>query len=249
MSDDATDDDGVLTPDELDVARDERVEELDDNRYFVSTGDDPAAGEHGNPRPDGSDDVRDAPPAENAGDERAGPFADERETDAGFDPDRVLDDAAAVEPDGRRGPDGDGGGDVAGGSDVDPIRGHDSTDSPGPSPDDRPRSTRRPTGSDGADDPRRADQPTAEDEGHGTAHPRDSGPGSRESALAGVDGQFAVAAALRTDAGVADYRFGSNNVAETFEALVRWYADRVGDGRTPTEEVVRILLAESDLEL
>lgn len=81
------------------------------------------------------------------------------------------------------------------------------------------------------------------------ANPPRTGESALRDALDGVDGTYAIAAAVRTDRGEAAHVIGTNNVAETFETFCRWYAAQVGDGRTTPEEVLRILVRESDLEL
>lgn len=155
MTDEGPDEseDDVLEPEDLDVRNDDRVRQLDGNRFFVSTSDEGEV---------------DAP-----ADDRLGTAARGRPED----PDRPRDDPSA--PVGR-----DAGGEQ-------PLR----------------------------------------------------------DVLADVDGQYAIAAAARMDAGTAAYTAGTNNVAETFEAFLRWYAEQVGDGKTPDEEVLRILLAETDLDV
>lgn len=62
-----------------------------------------------------------------------------------------------------------------------------------------------------------------------------------------VESQYAVDVALKNGERVTKRRITSNSVVEPFEALLLWYADRVGDGDTPPEEVARILLAETSL--
>ncbi|MEE6211113.1 hypothetical protein U3A55_13265 [Salarchaeum sp. III] len=71
---------------------------------------------------------------------------------------------------------------------------------------------------------------------------------SATAALSAVPEQYAAALAVKTDRGVADERFASNNVVDTFERTLRWYAQRI-DASEPPEDVLRVLLAESDLDL
>ncbi|GAA0652290.1 DUF7500 family protein [Salarchaeum japonicum] len=71
---------------------------------------------------------------------------------------------------------------------------------------------------------------------------------SAAAALSAVPEQYAAALAVKTDHGVADERFASNNVVDTFERALRWYAHRI-DPSEPPEDVLRVLLAESDLDL
>lgn len=151
MSEDGPEDEGVLDTDDLDVRTDERVVELDENRFFVSTSGDA-------PEP------RTGAPARDAGPEPEAARSEADRTPLGDDP---------AAPAGDR-----------------PLR----------------------------------------------------------DALEGVDGTYAIAAAVRTDDGTAERVVGTDNVAATFEAFVRWYAGEVGDGRATPAEVVRVLLRESDLE-
>lgn len=47
---------------------------------------------------------------------------------------------------------------------------------------------------------------------------------------------------------MADTRVGSDSIVETFEETLVWYARQVDDS-TPPEGVIRILLAEPDLDV
>jgi len=71
---------------------------------------------------------------------------------------------------------------------------------------------------------------------------------SAAAALSAVPEKYAAALAVKTDRGVADERFASNNVVDAFEHTLRWYARRI-DASEPPEDVLRVLLAESDLDL
>lgn len=131
MAEGADDEDGVLTPEELDVTDDERVRELDDNRYFVSLDEGPTP-----------------------------------EIDAPGEPDATP-----------------------------------------------------------ADDP------------------------GLVAELDGVPETYGVALAAKTESGVEEYVTASNSVVETFERAVLWYASQVGDADTPPEDVLRILVEESNLDV
>jgi hypothetical protein len=67
--------------------------------------------------------------------------------------------------------------------------------------------------------------------------------------LDGVPETYGVALAAKTETGVDEYVTASNSVVETFERAVLWYASQVGDADTPPEDVLRILVEESDLDV
>jgi hypothetical protein len=58
-------------------------------------------------------------------------------------------------------------------------------------------------------------------------------------------GRYTVDVTAKTDHGVASHAVASNDVSETFEELLRWYASRVAPDDDPAE-VVEVLLAASD---
>lgn len=60
-------------------------------------------------------------------------------------------------------------------------------------------------------------------------------------------GRYTVDVTAKTDSGVASHSVASNDVSETFEGLVRWYASQVAPDEDPAE-VVDVLLAASDLD-
>jgi hypothetical protein len=62
--------------------------------------------------------------------------------------------------------------------------------------------------------------------------------------LTALEEQYAVDLAVKADDSVDSARIASNNVVETFEELLLWYATQVDDS-TPPEDVIEILLAES----
>jgi hypothetical protein len=66
--------------------------------------------------------------------------------------------------------------------------------------------------------------------------------------LDGLDGAYALVARARTGGETGRVRVASNDVAEAFEALVRWYVGRVAADVAP-EEALAVLLANSDLAL
>lgn len=73
-------------------------------------------------------------------------------------------------------------------------------------------------------------------------------PSGSRTPLAAVGERYAVDIATKVDGSVDDSRIGSDSIVETFEETLLWYARQVDDS-TPPEEVIRILLAESDLEV
>lgn len=60
---------------------------------------------------------------------------------------------------------------------------------------------------------------------------------------------YGLALAAKTESGVEEYATASNSVVETFERALVWYAAQVGDDDTPPEDVLRILLNESNLDV
>lgn len=80
------------------------------------------------------------------------------------------------------------------------------------------------------------------------AEPSDRSPGADPTPLSALDERYVVDVTAKVDGGVAETRIGSDSIVETFEETLLWYADRIDDS-TPPEEVIRILLAESDLDV
>lgn len=73
-------------------------------------------------------------------------------------------------------------------------------------------------------------------------------PSGSRTPLVAVGERYAVDVAAKVDGSVEDTRIGSDSIVETFEETLVWYARQVDDS-TPPEEVIRILLAESELEV
>jgi hypothetical protein len=69
-----------------------------------------------------------------------------------------------------------------------------------------------------------------------------------EASLGAIRQQYAVEMATKMERDVATTRIASDNIVEVFEEFLLWYASQL-DESTPPEEVLRILIAESDLEL
>jgi hypothetical protein len=63
-----------------------------------------------------------------------------------------------------------------------------------------------------------------------------------------VDAQYGFHATAKFDGGVSRHQVVSNDVVTSFESLLIWYAQHVGGG-TPVEEVLGILLAESNVSV
>jgi hypothetical protein len=64
----------------------------------------------------------------------------------------------------------------------------------------------------------------------------------------GIDAQYGFHATAKFDGGVSRHQVVSNDVVTSFESLLIWYAQHVGGG-TPVEEVLGILLAESNVSV
>jgi hypothetical protein len=73
------------------------------------------------------------------------------------------------------------------------------------------------------------------------------GSGGSTTPLSAIDEHYGVDVDVKAEETVASTRIVSNNVVETFEELLLWYAHQVDDS-TPPEEVIEILLAESEFE-
>jgi len=63
-----------------------------------------------------------------------------------------------------------------------------------------------------------------------------------------IDAKYGFHATAKFDDGVSRHQVVSNDVVTSFESLLIWYAQHVGDG-TPVEEVLGILLAESSVSV
>jgi len=69
-----------------------------------------------------------------------------------------------------------------------------------------------------------------------------------EDHFRGIDAQYGFHATAKFDDGVSRHQVVSNDVVTSFESLLIWYAQNVGGG-TPVEEVLGILLAESNVSV
>jgi hypothetical protein len=63
-----------------------------------------------------------------------------------------------------------------------------------------------------------------------------------------IDAQYGFHATAKFDNGVSRHQVVSNDVVTSFESLLLWYAQHVGGG-TPVEDVLGILLAESNVSV
>lgn len=63
-----------------------------------------------------------------------------------------------------------------------------------------------------------------------------------------IDAQYGFHATAKFDDGVSRHQVVSNDVVTSFESLLIWYAQQVGGG-TPVEDVLGILLAESNVSV
>ena len=109
-------------------------------------------------------------------------------------------------------------------------------------PDRAPSGQTTPTGPENRPRPRQGADPASTEPSEPTVST-----GSR-TPLAAVGDRYAVDIAAKVDGSVDDSRIGSDSIVETFERTLLWYASQVDDS-TPPEEVIRILLAESDLDV
>jgi hypothetical protein len=73
------------------------------------------------------------------------------------------------------------------------------------------------------------------------------GSGGSTPPLSAIDEHYGVDVDVKAEETVASTRIVSNNVVETFEELLLWYAHQVDDS-TPPKEVIEILLAESSFD-
>ncbi|WP_251330205.1 DUF7500 family protein [Haloplanus pelagicus] len=69
-----------------------------------------------------------------------------------------------------------------------------------------------------------------------------------ENHFRGIDAQYGFHATAKFDSGVSRHQVVSNDVVTSFESLLIWYAQHVGGG-TPVEDVLGILLAESNVSV
>jgi hypothetical protein len=71
---------------------------------------------------------------------------------------------------------------------------------------------------------------------------------STRTELSDLPGAYALAIRARTEGTEESLRVASDDVSESFEALVRWYAGRVAPD-VPPEEALAVLLADADLDV
>jgi hypothetical protein len=69
-----------------------------------------------------------------------------------------------------------------------------------------------------------------------------------EDHFRGIDAQYGFHATAKFDDGVSRHQVVSNDVVTSFESLLIWYAQHAGGG-TPVEDVLGILLAESNVSV
>lgn len=69
-----------------------------------------------------------------------------------------------------------------------------------------------------------------------------------EKRLAGSAAQYGFVATLKTERGIARHQTTSNDIAETFDELLAWYADQMDD-ELPPEETLRILFDAIDVDV
>ncbi|WP_416839395.1 hypothetical protein [Haloferax sp. DFSO52] len=64
-----------------------------------------------------------------------------------------------------------------------------------------------------------------------------------------IQADHAVVATALVDGNVEKHESVSNDVTDVFHSLVSWYADAIGSGETPTDEVLGILLLASEVQV
>ncbi|KAB1196564.1 MULTISPECIES: hypothetical protein [Haloferax] len=64
-----------------------------------------------------------------------------------------------------------------------------------------------------------------------------------------IQADHALVATALVDGSVEKHESVSNDVTEVFHSLVTWYADAVGSGETPVDEVLGILLLASEVQV
>ncbi|MFC7097312.1 DUF7500 family protein [Halobaculum marinum] len=261
MSDDAPRGNPGLDPDDLDISKSEYVRELGDDRYVVSPGRRPPRQPREEEPDDGSADAGDdAPEIDAAATAEAareglspddGPSATADPAGTSTDaPGTTADTAADAVSPGRAGP----GSGTAGTTDATPAA---DPSTPDGAADGLPTD---PTGT--ADTDAGAGQAGTRDRPASHARrgaPRGDAVGDTSSGEldAGAVGQWLAAsladtefaygfdATLSLDGRTARHRMASDDVAETFETLVTWFADAAG-GDTPPQEALGILLSNME---
>ncbi|GAA0214307.1 DUF7500 family protein [Halobaculum roseum] len=274
MSDDAPRGNPGVDPDDLDISKSEYVRELGDDRYVVSPGrrqpqqppeegrTEESSNDAGGDADAGTDAAEDPDVASTAESVRRGLSR----TDGPGAVDAPAD-AAQSSPSSPSGSppanSSQGVGDATRRSD-DPARGDDGL--PGdPTTDDRPTANDRPSADDRAESGGGSGGESGAESGprdRPASHvrrgaPRGEAPASSADLDAGAVGEWLAAsladtefaygfdATLSLDGRTARHRMASDDVGETFETLVTWFADAAG-GDTPTEDALGILLAGMD---
>lgn len=255
MSDDVPRGNPGVDPDDLDISDSEYVRELGEDRYVVSAGSrPPRSPPEGAGEGDGPERIPDVPEAARQADratDPAGPTPPEPAPDPESSPARDAVPSRDADPAASGGASGASAGPTAGSSagsadglPDDPTRaGNPATGSRSPSegrssPDERPASHER-----------RGAPRDAGDGSGGEAPPPelDAGAVGRWLAASLADSEFAYGfdATLALDGRTARHRMASDDVGETFETFVTWFADAAA-GDTPTADALGILLAGMD---
>ncbi|MFC6786856.1 DUF7500 family protein [Halobaculum halobium] len=270
MSDDAPRGNPGVDPDDLDISKSEYVRELGDDRYVVSPGrrqpQQPAAAN----RSDGAETEH---PGEGTS-EAAATDADTDapgDLDVASTAESVREGLSPTDAPGAAGPETDASSSPAPSTSqtsstdrTTATAGDPSDDIDDPSRPSQPPAAgtddRLPGGSTGGDESGADGGATASERpasharrgaprGESTASPSDLDAGAVGEWLAAslADTEFAYGfdATLLLDGRTARHRMASDDVGETFETLVTWFADAAG-GDTPTEDAIGILLAGMD---
>ncbi|WP_435063389.1 DUF7500 family protein [Halobaculum sp. EA56] len=274
MSDDAPRGNPGVDPDDLDISKSEYVRELGDDRYVVSAGNRPprspregdAPDDPSGERPDGTavggadpsdpdaaavaESVReglspdDGPGATPTARGDATPDARDDATTPGSAP--AADDSADVtSAAGAASPAAGTGGRPEGADPTGPAGSDDGL--PGDPTDGAAGGSRDPATGDRPASHERRGAPRGGGDTGGSPDDIDAGAVGQWLAASLADSEFAYGfdATLSLDGRTARHRMASDDVGETFETLVTWFAGAAG-GDTPTEDALGILIAGMD---
>ncbi|WP_284012730.1 DUF7500 family protein [Halobaculum litoreum] len=244
MSDDAPRGNPGVDPDDLDISKSEYVRELGDDRYVVSAGSRPPRA----PREEATGDAADERAADPDPPDRAAGVAETAEAvreglDPNAGPGAAADPAGPAAPTGR--PSGDGS----------PTAGSDPATDRDAGTDGLPRDPAGTT-TDPASGSVEGARPASHDRRGAPRGGAESGadPGDLDARAVGqwlaaslADTEFAYGfdATLSIDGRTTRHRMASDDVGETFETLVTWFATAAA-GDTPPEAALGILLSNMD---
>lgn len=272
MSDDAPRGNPGVDPDDLDISKSEYVRELGDDRYVVSPGRRPPpvpqesdvdgdvpGGDAAERRPTDSlpsaDDVREGLAPEDAQqssstDRRRRESSRPADSPSSSENQSTAADAAPSSRESPRQPSGPAGSDD--GLPTDPT----ASSGDGPASDSTATRSADPSTSADRATESTSDRPASHERrgaprggGDATGAPADLDAGAvgqwLAASLADTEFSYGFDATLSLDGRTARHRMASDDVGETFETLVTWFADAAG-GDTPPEDALGILLAGMD---